>query len=236
MTAPLDNWRPSPELLAAYFDGECEGRDDLSLLKQRIEDWIATHPDAQEELAVHRRLLHVWHQTTPPEPRAEKWAAMLARLESCVPARKIGGRKQGTFLGRRLALTASLAAVVAGMAIYLGWNALQREPNEPVVLALKATPAVVHNETAAPRPDEDDEILPVAHASEVTIIRVEGEDTHTLVVGELPLQGTMELVAPGEVTLTLNRSDWKDSDINPVRLIGGSSPMIWAKLESETDD
>ena len=45
----------------------------------------------------------------------------------------------------------------------------------------------------------------MAHASEVTIIRVEGDDAHTLVVGELPLQGSLELVAPGDVILTLVR-------------------------------
>jgi hypothetical protein len=89
---------------------------------------------------------------------------------------------------------------------------------------------------AKQEPQLDDEILPVAHASEVTIVRVEGADTHTLVVGELPLQGILELVAPGDVILTLIRPIAGVSESNQVRLIGSSSPMLWARLDSEIDD
>ena len=62
------DWVPSPELLAAYFDGEFEGRDDLALLRQRLEDWLDRHPGARCELAEYHRLRHLWLETTPPEP------------------------------------------------------------------------------------------------------------------------------------------------------------------------
>jgi len=242
MTFPRDNWRPSPELLAAYFDGECEGRDDLSLLKQRIEDWLAAHPEAQMELASHRRLRHLWHQTAPIEPRPEKWASMFAQLQAAVPVRKVSktaARKQAGFSGRRLAtLSASLAATVAGLVLYLGWHA--RQVNQQAVIAqnpiVEVAPSSLGDKTPPQNFEDDDEVLQVAKASEVTIVRVEGADTHTLVVGELPLQGNMELAAPGDIILTKILADPKNNELNPVRLIQGSSPMIWAKLETETDD
>lgn len=238
MTVPYDNWKPSPELLAAYFDGECEGRDDLSALKQRIEDWIAAHPEAQEALAAHRRLLQIWHETTPPEPPPEKWGPILARLEASVPARGESAAAARP-RRRRAAIISVAAAAVAGMAVFLGWQAIRPAGEAEVqglVKSIEESTALAVALKAAKVPDAEEEILPVALASEVTIVRVEGADMHTLVVGELPFSGLMELVAPGEVVLTQTGSDWRDSDINPVRLVGGSSPMIWARLESETDD
>jgi hypothetical protein len=236
MTSPPENWRPTAELLAAYFDGECEGRDDLSLLKQRIEDWLCANPQAQEELASHRRLLQLWQETTPPEPHPEQWTLLLARLED----EKVAGRQGDKVTPRHsvwstrqiVGLSSALAAVVAGLAIYLGWNA-REETTGPAVIVQGQ-----HQDPARPGDSivsAEDEIFPVADASEVTIVRVEGADTHTLVVGELPLQGILELVAPGDIILTLIRPA-ADTEINPVRLIESSSPMIWARLETETDD
>ena len=134
MTSPLENWRPTPELLAAYFDGECEGRDDLYSLKQRIENWLTANPQAQEDLAEHRRLLHVWQETAPPEPHADQWTAMLARLEALIasqtPLPKTGAEPSRRL--RRAGLLGGAAAVVAGLAIYLAWNISPRDLNQPL--------------------------------------------------------------------------------------------------------
>ena len=35
-----DDWRPGPELLAAYFDGELTGRADLDVLRQRVAERV----------------------------------------------------------------------------------------------------------------------------------------------------------------------------------------------------
>ena len=67
------NWNPGPELLAAYVDGEFEGRDELAALRVRVEDWLSKHPHAQEELAQYRKLRKLWHDTAPDEPSDEAW-------------------------------------------------------------------------------------------------------------------------------------------------------------------
>ena len=232
MTFSADNWRPTPELLAAYFDGEFEGRDDLSLLKQRIEEWIAADTEAQEQLANQRRLLQIWHETTPPEPAAEQWASMFARLEPMAKSLTAKPAPPRPWSLRRLGTLASVAAALAGVVIYLTSIVPPGEPNQPAPAVLEKN-AIQVAQRQSPK-DDDEEILPVAHANEVTIVHVEGADAHTLVVGQLPLQGLLELVAPGDVVLTLIRPD--ANEVNPVRFIENSAPMIWAKLDSETDD
>ena len=223
MTFPQGSWRPTPELLAAYFDGEYEGRDDLVHLKRRIEDWLAVHPEECEELCDFRRLKHLWQQTTPADPQPEQWSAMFTRLKPLVDTRTVSSprRRRSWLLGT--GLTAS-AAVLAFVAVYLSM------PAPPAQEAAKAVKA-----TAIPAPkaiDDEFEFLPVADAREVTIVRVEGDDTQTLVVGALPLQGNLELVAAGDVIVTQIRSDAKTKATHPV-LIGSTSPMIWAKMDTE---
>src|SRR5262249_49863988 len=68
-TVDQEPMNPSPkwnEILAGYADGEFEGRDDLALLKQRVEDWLAQHPEARAELSQLRQLKQLWRETTPP--------------------------------------------------------------------------------------------------------------------------------------------------------------------------
>src|SRR5262249_37594639 len=116
------------------------------------------------------------------------------------------------------------------------WNGLRRDGGQAVAIhtiAGQAPDAVRDGGSGNVSPEEDD-ILPVALASEVTIIRVEGADTQTLVVGQLPRQGKLELVPPGDVIMTSRSTN--PNEIHPVRLIESSSPMIWAKLATETDD
>ena len=48
MNAPNHHdWTPDPQLLAAYFDGELEGRDDRADLRARVEAWLEQHPQAK---------------------------------------------------------------------------------------------------------------------------------------------------------------------------------------------
>ena len=50
MTDRQNDWRPSPELLSAYGDGELAGRPDLEALRRQVETWLRRHPEAQAEL------------------------------------------------------------------------------------------------------------------------------------------------------------------------------------------
>jgi anti-sigma factor RsiW len=203
-----DTWPPSPELLAAYFDGEFEGRDDLVDVRRRLEDWLAADPGARAELAEYRRLRHLWQETTPREPAVTAWQNLLRRLESCPVRAGSLSRGAGSHAPWKM------AAVLAGAAGFL--------------LA-----AVLLKDSGTAR--DDMEPFPVASEREVVILYVEGADTGTLVVGQLPLQGPMELVDAGDVTLTSVEPAQRDNMVPDVHIAGPGRPIIWARAEGEDD-
>ncbi len=84
-----------------------------------------------------------------------------------------------------------------------------------------------------PAPVQDIEVFPVATAAEIAILRVEGADTHTLVVGELPVHGPLVLAGPGEVALTSVQPDARDQMMPHIRLDGPGRPLIWAAEATE---
>jgi anti-sigma factor RsiW len=203
-----DTWPPSPELLAAYFDGEFEGRDDLIQVRRRLEDWLAADPGARAELAEYRRLRHLWAETTPREPPVAAWQNLLRRLESC--PQEAGALRRGVGSGASW----KMAIVLAGAACFL--------------LA-----AILVRDSGTAR--DDMEPFPVASEREVVILYVEGADTGTLVVGQLPLQGPMELVDAGDVTLTSVEPAQRDNMVPDVHIAGPGRPIIWARAEGEDD-
>lgn len=188
---------PSPELLAAYADGEFEGRDELTSLRRRVEEWLRTHPDAQVELSELRELKKVFQDTAPPEPNAEAWDKVLTHLHALPKPQVRRRRRYGWFLAGCAAAAALLLAVT-----------------------LRGTPT---------RDDSVEELM-VAAENEVVIVRVEGADTSTLVVGELPVTGTLELAAPGEIKLTNLRPDPNDNMVPSVPTDANATPIIWSKL------
>jgi len=198
---------PSPkwhEILAGYADGEFEGRDDLALLKQRVEDWLAEHPEARAELSQLRQLKQLWRDTTPPSPPPEVWLQMLAEVETVRPRSvRAGAWRRGA---------AACAAVAASIALLasIWWS---------------TRPATVQPLGPA---NEEDAPFAVAAAQEVEIMNVEGADTHTLVVGELPVKGPLELAAAGEVTVTSVQPAARDNMMPEVYVQGPGRPMIWA--------
>ncbi len=200
------------EILAAYADGEFEGRDDLALLKQRVEDWLVGHPEASAELARIRHLKQIWHETTPPAPAPRKWDAILPRLAGAPPEssphRSAWRRTWGV-----------AAAVAASVVVVVGLG-ISHRPGGP---DSKAPVAV----------SEDEAPFPVAAAHEVEILNVEGADTHTLVVGELPLKGSLELASPGDVTVTSVQPAARDNMMPEIHVQGPGRPMIYARLEDD---
>jgi anti-sigma factor RsiW len=208
---PTLHWH---EILAAYADGEFEGRDDLAVLKQRVEDWLARHPEARAELARIRELKQLWQETTPPSPSSGAWQAALRKLANApatLPPTRSRWRRS---LGVATALAACIALVVTLEILQRPAPPPTAPPQEPVVL--------------------DDELpFPVAAAHEVEILNVEGADTHTLVVGELPLQGTLELASPGDVTVTSVEPAARDNMMPEIHLQGPGRPMIYARLDDD---
>ena len=99
---------PTPELLAAYADGEFEGREDLQPLRRELEAWIAEHPEAQTELAELRRLRRWVEESLPPEPSDAHWTRCFDAIAQAdkTPAKAVD---PGTKI---LGTIASLAAVV----------------------------------------------------------------------------------------------------------------------------
>lgn len=210
MTAPAgDDWNPDPRLLAAYLDGELHGRPELDALRRRIENWLEEHPEAQEGLVELRRLGRLYQETVPVEPAPATWDALLARIERNASRRATPPQRVA---GRWILALVGAAACIALFA----WSMTRHSPR-PV-----------------PAPTVEDS-FPVATAAEVEILRVEGNDTPTLVVGRLPLQGPLELAGPGEVVLTSVQPDDTDRMLPHVRTGGSDRPMIWARVEAEEE-
>jgi len=201
------------ETLAAYADGEFEGRDELAPLKKRVEQWLAENPEARAELTRIRQLKQAWQETSPPNPPPHVWPTMLAALE-CMPRR--AGKANSSWrrvLGPALAVAASIALAAAW------WWSNDSAPKPAADAVTQIT--------------EEQEPFVVAAAHEVEILNVEGADTHTLVVGELPLQGSLELAAPGEVTVNSVQPAARDNMLPDVHVRGPGRPMIWARLDTD---
>jgi len=213
-----DDWRPSPELLAAYFDGELAGRPDLDLLRHRVHDWLRRHPEAVAEFGEYRQLDRFWHETAPSDPGPAAWQRLEARIARTPIA---AGARPRASSARYWA--AALLATAAGIAIAV-WLGTTYD----------GTSKLAHPQTIQPPlPPDEIEIFPVATADEIAILHVEGADTQTLVVGVLPVQGALELAGPGDVAFTSVQPDIRDNMMPHVRIGGAERPLIWAPVAQE---
>lgn len=209
---PGDPWEPDPEQLAAYFDGELEGRDELAPLRERIEQWLSDNPKGRTESGQFRQFLRLWQQTTPQEPSNAVWNQMWRSIQSpAVPK------------PRRTASRWKPVAWVAGIAACLALVWVLAGNREPDKIKLAEKPIV--------KGAEEDEIFPVAVADEIRILRVEGRPyTQAMIVGQLPLDGPLELLENDEMSVTSIKPDTRD---RPLASVGKDRPIIWAKLETE---
>jgi anti-sigma factor RsiW len=211
--APDSPWTPDPQLLAAFFDGELEGRGDLADLRARLEGWLEAHPQAADEGTKHQQLHKLWLETAPAEPSAATWTQTLDRIDA--------KRQQPITIPASKRPWLTVGIVAASIALFVGllFGALRSMlptavKNDPLVVAPKVRPAA------------EPEVFPVATADEVTIRLIEGADIGTLVVGELPVSGPLELAAPGEVFVFHATG----ADVHQQ---GSRPPMIWARLETD---
>lgn len=219
MNAPRNqDWRPDPHLLGAYFDGEMEGRDDVADLRARLEAWLGQHPEARKQWAEHQALLRSWLDTTPREPPATTWNQVTDRIDA-------ERRRPPAPILRHFRRTAGMMAVSIALLVGLAFAGL-RFAFPP---SFKKESVVVAPREPAPR--DEDEVFQVAAAAEVVITYIEGADTHAIAVGQLPVDGQLDLAEIGEVRFVAVRSDAQPNLRPQVRQDGASRPMIWMPLE-----
>jgi hypothetical protein len=224
-----DAWTPSPEQLAAYADGELEQAGPGACQPDRIEKWLAEHPEQAAEVEAQRRLAGLWRNTAAADPGEDAWAALWSRVQAAPPE----AGEQPARPGRRFAW--SLAVVVAAAAVLLAFILLPGEEDgpapgpeaEPFPVASAADVDIIRMDgadlgTLVVGRLPVDGLLPVARADEVEIMGMDGADTYAVVVGELPVVGPLVLAAPGEVAL--KRADPEDD----LRMGQQDTPMLWA--------
>jgi len=201
---PPHEWQPEPQLLAAYFDGELDGLD-MAGMRARIEAWLEAHPEAAEDWADMKKLLR---DTAPAEPSDAAWQEVRRRIEAQRPA--------AVPRSRRAWLVAAVvaASIVLFSGILVGaWRA---------GLGSDGLIAVVPQPKS---PDEDFEVLQVASAGDITILRIDGADTDAVVVGVMPVSGELVLADPGEVCISCKCPRVQFRHDPPDR------PMVWARAD-----
>lgn len=160
---------PTPELRAAYADGEFEGREDLQPLRREFEAWIAEHPEAQTELAELRRLRRWVEESPPPEPSDAHWTRCfdaIAKADKTLAKPADSGTKI-------LGTIASLAAVVM---LFLIAPRFGSRPMEAWATAGPADVEIVHAESedlAQVAWQAPHDPLPLAESGDVAFVEPE---------------------------------------------------------------
>jgi hypothetical protein len=202
--------RPPIELLAAFLDGELSADD-----RQHVQDWLAIHPEEAELLQAHRNLLRVWRQAAPPEPSEKAWREVLAQIEHPGTLR-IADRnthadgRSSTFDSRSSRpsrsrwIRSGLLALAAAAAVLLAVLGPRKEvpPPRPNGVQVPADP--LGRELTLMAPDD------------VDLVSMEMTDSRLLVVGDLPVQEPIELVAAGDVTFHKIDPDVAPMIIGPI--------------------
>jgi len=210
------------ELLAAYVDGELEAG-----MRQRVEAWLAEHPEALAELADQEGLCpgneEYWESVAPPQPSNEAWDRRLARIESSLtprmPARRAGGRRNPRFAATALALASVAAALMIAVV------ALDRQPPAP---PLPLESKQVAQVAVAPHEDEDF-VFPVATADDVELMQLPEEASNLLVVGRHPLNGVALAFADSTDVQVLNYGLDDQGEVADYQIMRGpDTPMFVA--------
>jgi hypothetical protein len=218
MNAPGDSWTPSRELLAAFADGELDDRPHLAGLLRQVEGWLADHPEAYCELEAQLELTRLMAATTPAPPPLATWARVWSRI---VTAPRMGGSRWKVW-GIAGLLSASAAAVVLAV-LRFGPS----EPTPPAPLPMSQPDLTAKHDAPLPAPAL--EVLEVATADEIEIVRVAGADTGSLVTVNLPLDRPIELVEPHEVEVQPPANNAAGTEIR-------QGPVVWTLPLRQRDD
>jgi hypothetical protein len=209
-------WSPRCEELAAYADGELDHWEGGPALKQRIEEWLADHPEGLAEVESLRRLGRLWMSSAAPEPH-EAWPELAGRIHKRLheaPARPSPRKARKGFWA-----AAFLALAAAILLAFLNLN--QPGPDDNKSKEPEKKPAAVAVEP-----------FPVATAEEVEILHVDGDDTDALVVGDLPVKGPLLLAEPGDVKLKSVDSAEDPAKVG-VHMNEETPPVIWTPVPTE---
>jgi len=172
----------------------------MATISHRNNDPKVNDPELENRL---RKLLQ---DTQPAEPDELAWNNVLAHIECNLQVPQNSGVDPGQGRHWLIAAGAAAAAVLLGLWV-----------------------SGIGSRSFPPSTSGFDQ-FPVATSSEIEILSVGGADTQTLVVGRPPLDGTIELLAPGDVTLfSVEPAD--DEMVPEIRFHGPNSPMIWAHLD-----
>jgi hypothetical protein len=221
----------TPELLAAYADGELD-----PVTRARVERWLAGHPEARELLRAQRRLSpqnwRLWQKLEPPLPSEDTWAAVQQSVEEAVlpaPAVAVGARP-GRW--KRVGLWAGSGLAAAAVAASVAWWAGTRLAPTPRPVEVGRPLAEV---AEAPPPRDVDPlaglaVLPVATEEDVELLRVNGDAADWLPVGQTRLPVAVVLAGPEDVLL--EGADPDDPAWPPggpkMMTAPGDAPMIYA--------
>ena len=219
MTVFDNDWKPDSQLLAAYFDGELEGRDELAA---RVEAWLQRHPEAAGQGNEQRKLAQLWRDTTPREPSAETWQRVLARIYAA------HNKPTAAQTSRRAWLTTSVIA--ASVTLFLGL-AFAAAYYSVSINGRNST--VVKAPNSKTEHDEGVEVFPVATAGQVVVTRIEGADTRAVMVGELPVAGPLLLAETGDVRVFAIHSEASNKMRPQIQQDGLQRPMIWMPIETD---
>ena len=192
----------------------CGRRGPMATFLKAMIQWAVVGVKAREQCADLAKLQKVWLDTTPAEPSSVAWELCRAGISTdrAYISQPASPPRRSRFV---------VAALVAGAALFVGavvgiWRFAPTDMDDH-----RAAVNVLKNET--------DEVFEVAQSHEITILRVEGSDTDSFVVGILPLVGALELADPGEVRVLFVRPEASDQSLPNVREQG--RPMIWARNE-----
>jgi hypothetical protein len=134
MSETPNPWKPSPELLAAFVDGELYGPE-----ASRVEAYLTAHPEAQAEVAEQRRLERLWQRTTPAEPGRAAWQRTLDRI--LAGPRRIQPRSRRWMYFA----AASVAAAAIGLVLWTGMSRPRSPaPVDPLPVAQNSDIEIVH--------------------------------------------------------------------------------------------
>jgi hypothetical protein len=216
---PADRW---PELLAAYADGELDAE-----ARARVEQWLAEHPEAREQLQAQRELSpenwQLWQNAEPPAPSEEAWAAIRRSVEDETGAPRVPPAVRWD----RAAVWVVGAMAAAAAVLVAWWATLGPDPPRP-----RPEPGRPQPEVAGPgRPGPDAEVaaLPIASDDDVELLRVPGGELAWLVVGAHPVPDALVLAGPDDVEVTdIDPDDWPEGGPKMVTA-PGDAPMIFAK-------
>jgi hypothetical protein len=210
------NWNrsnpaPTPEQLAAWADGELNRAD-----AERVEAWLAAHPDAADE-AEPGRIVHLYRDHPPPEPTDRAWQATLHRIAHRTNRPGADVRRAGSSWKLRLVVgLAATAAAVGGLVV--ARNLLFEQPNDlkPHTIAIAPEPASIFD-------DEPDGPFPVVTLSEVEVISISPGDADRVTLGQL-LLGNFEVAGPEDIDIVKLEPDPEDGQMP--RIHRGLVPMI----------